>query len=99
MSSAPTDDKRHARRHGMDVRPLASSRLARGIPAEQEHRFFLHVAPAERVLWCRHCGNQTSIEDRPWAMVDAQAAHDCGLACRCWSTSAHGPSCANDRAR
>jgi hypothetical protein len=75
---------------------VAWSLLVSSVAAE--HRFFLHVERGERVLWCLPCGNHSSIEDRPWAMVDAQAAHECGLACRCWSTNAHEMSCEGDRA-
>jgi hypothetical protein len=63
---------------------------------EHEPRFFLHVERAERVLWCLLCGNRTPIEDRPWAMVEAEAAHDCGLTCRCWCQGAHEATSGSD---
>jgi len=66
------------------------------VTTEHESRFFLHVEPGERILCCRVCGNRTPIEDRPWAMTEAQAAHDCGLTCRCWGQSAHEATSGSD---
>lgn len=69
--------------------------------AEESGRdFFLHTGrEGARVLSCQGCGSRLRIEDRPDAMTEAQAAHECGLPCGCWSAEVHAASegtCADD---
>lgn len=61
--------------------------------------FFLHMGRDDRVLACQGCGSRLRIEDRPDAMIEAKAGHECDLPCGCWSAEVHAASegtCADD---
>lgn len=62
--------------------------------------FYLHCGrEGERVLSCCGCGSRLRIEDRPDAMTEAEAGHECDLPCGCWSAEVHAASegaCADD---